>query len=109
VTVQDKPRIQVNDAILSLIDPAQLVVNGSFDVNNAPTKKVPDSWTTLGTMQGDKVRADGATTVSNSAPNAFRFKVGLGEPAGSILFQAVNLAVHPIGVGDQVVLTAMLD
>jgi subtilisin family serine protease len=109
VVVQDKPRIQVNAALTELIgDPNVLVANGDFDDNDDATPKLPDSWVKSGLLTGDKVRTDGATTFSHSAPNAFQFKGTVGEGT-SILFQQINPEAKNIAVGDELVLTAFVD
>jgi subtilisin family serine protease len=109
VTIQDKPRIQVNAALTELIgDPNVLVSNGDFDDNDDATPKLPDGWVKSGLLTGDKVRTDGATIFSHSAPNAFQFKAALGEGT-SILFQNINPVAKNIAVGDELVLTAFVD
>jgi hypothetical protein len=111
IVVQDIPRIQVNDALLELIgpvDPNQLVVNGNFDTNCDVSAKYPDSWLKSGTLLGDKLRVDGTTIFANSAPNAFQLKAVAGEGT-SILYQNVSLALHPLAVGDSLVLSAFID
>lgn len=85
----------------------ELLVNGNFEDNDEAPAKIPDGWTGVGPLLGDKVRADGNQIFSYSATNAFKFK---GNPDEiSNINQTLNLAGANIGVGDTLLLRAMVD
>lgn len=86
----------------------ELLVNGSFEDNDEAPLKLPDGWTGVGPLLSDKVRADGNQVFSYSATNSFKFKGNLDEASSSIN-QTLNLAGANIGVGDTLLLRAMVD
>lgn len=84
-----------------------LLVNGNFEDNDEAPAKIPDGWTGVGTLLGDKVRADGLQIFSYSAVNSFKL---MGNPDEvSNINQTLNLAGANIGVGDTLLLRAMVD
>lgn len=87
---------------------SELLVNGNFDDNDAAPAKIPDDWNASGPLKGDKVRVDGASTTSHSAPNTFQFMGYTGEKNSKIA-QSVNLLVHGFDVGDTLILSAFVD
>lgn len=86
----------------------ELLVNGNFDDNDEAPAKLPDGWNGSGQLKGDKVRVDGASTTSHSAPNTFQFMGYAGEKNSKIA-QAVSLLEHSFEVGDELSLSAYVD
>lgn len=79
-------------------DGGDLLTNGGFETNVDGNAKLPDGWTGIGDLKGDKVVTNGETQVARTGNNAFYLKGTPKEQSGII--QKVDLTDKTFAKGD---------
>lgn len=102
--IEGNPSAVVDQSTKECVIGTELLVNGSFEDNDAAPVNVPDSWKKGGSLLGDKVINNAAK--AHGGTNSFQFTGNVGE-SGSMISQ--DVLVDSIDQGELLLLSVFLD